>query len=265
MHQRFAAIAGCLGALVLLRLARVPNAAAKAVAFLAAPAVSALAWVAFFIAIYGTPDPTAPFGNEVRSLGFIPGALTALLFDQRFGLLAYAPAVAIAFGGLGHDAVPARAPSSCARSALHAGAVPAGRHRRGDVVGRAQRAGTVLHAGLVAPGDPGRLRVGIHAQPHRAGNGSRRTRLHLVCFVRPGLRRGRASRIQRSGDVRLLARMAQRRRRSRAGPSVVVARQRGKPVPGRGRVGRRAGRGVDRPARNRAAVPGCARAPRSRR
>ena len=100
MHQRFAAIAGCLGALVLLRLARVPNAAAKAVAFLAAPAVSALAWVAFFMAIYGTPDPTAPFGSEIRSLGFIPGALTALLFDQRFGLLAYAPAVAIAFGGL---------------------------------------------------------------------------------------------------------------------------------------------------------------------
>jgi hypothetical protein len=101
MHQRFAAIAGCLGALVLLRLARVPNAAGKAVAFLAAPAVGALAWIAFFIAIYGTPDPTSPFGNEVRSLGFIPGALTALLFDQRFGLLAFAPVLAFAFGGLG--------------------------------------------------------------------------------------------------------------------------------------------------------------------
>ena len=101
MHQRFAAVAGCLGALVLLRLARVPNAAGKAVAFLAAPACSALAWIAYFIAIYGTADPTAPFGNEVRSLGFIPGALTAILFDQRFGLLAYAPVLAFAFGGLG--------------------------------------------------------------------------------------------------------------------------------------------------------------------
>ncbi len=100
MHQRFAAVAGCLGALVLLRLARVPNAAGKAVAFLVVPALSALAWVAFFIALYGTPDPTAPFGNEVRSLGFIPGALTALFFDQRFGLLAYAPVIAFAFGGL---------------------------------------------------------------------------------------------------------------------------------------------------------------------
>jgi hypothetical protein len=101
MHQRFAAVAGCLGALVLLRLARVPNAAGKAVAFLAAPAVSALGWIAYFIAIYGTADPTAPFGNEVRALAFIPGALTALLFDQRFGLLAYAPVLAFAFGGLG--------------------------------------------------------------------------------------------------------------------------------------------------------------------
>lgn len=101
MHQRFAALAGCLGALVLLRLARVPNPAGKAVAFLSAPAISALAWIGFFIAIYGTPNPTAPFGNEVRSLGFIPGALTALLLDQRFGLLTYAPVLAFAFGGLG--------------------------------------------------------------------------------------------------------------------------------------------------------------------
>ncbi len=100
LHQRFATVAGCLGALVLLRLARAPNAAGKAVAFLVAPALSALAWVAFFVAIYGTPDPTAPFGDEVRSLGFIPGALTALLFDQRFGLLAYAPVLVFAFGGL---------------------------------------------------------------------------------------------------------------------------------------------------------------------
>ncbi len=100
LHQRFATVAGCLGALVLLRLARAPNAAGKAVAFLVAPALSALAWVSFFVAIYGTPDPTAPFGDEVRSLGFIPGALTALLFDQRFGLLAYAPVLVFAFGGL---------------------------------------------------------------------------------------------------------------------------------------------------------------------
>lgn len=100
MHQRFAAIAGCLGALVLLRLAAVPRAQSKAVAFLAVPALSAAGWIASFAVIYGTPDPSAPFGNEIRSLAFIPGAMTALLFDQRFGLLTYAPVLAFALGGL---------------------------------------------------------------------------------------------------------------------------------------------------------------------
>ena len=45
LHTRFALLAGGLGALVLLRLARTNNAAGKAVAFLSVPAVSALGWV----------------------------------------------------------------------------------------------------------------------------------------------------------------------------------------------------------------------------
>ncbi len=52
MHSRFAVLAGTIGALVLLRMARVPNAAAKAFAFLAVPAVSFIGWMAYFIAIY---------------------------------------------------------------------------------------------------------------------------------------------------------------------------------------------------------------------
>jgi hypothetical protein len=100
MHARLAITAGSLGGLILLRLAHTRNAAGKAVAFLAVPAVSALAWLAFFIAIYGTPDPTAPFGNEPRSIAFVPGGIVGLLFDQRFGLLAYAPVLACAIGGL---------------------------------------------------------------------------------------------------------------------------------------------------------------------
>ena len=55
------------------RDARTPR--AKAVAFLAVPAVSALGWIGFFIAIYGTPDPSAPFGNEARSLALHPRRL----------------------------------------------------------------------------------------------------------------------------------------------------------------------------------------------
>ena len=100
-HTRFALLAGALGALILLRLATARNPAAKAVAFLAVPAVSAVAWIGYFIAIYGTPDPSAPYAGEAGSFSFVAGGLTGLLFDQRFGLFAYAPALAAGFVGLG--------------------------------------------------------------------------------------------------------------------------------------------------------------------
>ena len=70
-------------------------------AFLAVPALSAIGWIGFFIAVYGTPDPMVPYANEAGSAAFIPGGLAGLFFDQRFGLLAYAPVLACAFAGLG--------------------------------------------------------------------------------------------------------------------------------------------------------------------
>jgi hypothetical protein len=100
IHSRFVVIAGSLGALVILRLSTTRNAAGKAVAFLAIPAMSAVCWIGFFIAIYGTPDPSAPYANEQSSASFIPGGLAGLFFDQRFGLLAYAPVLVVAFAGL---------------------------------------------------------------------------------------------------------------------------------------------------------------------
>ncbi len=101
IHTRFALIAGSLGALIVLRLSTTRNAAGKAVAFLTIPAISAICWVGFFVAIYGTPDPSAPYANEEGSASFIPGGLFGLFFDQRFGLLAYAPVLVVAFAGLG--------------------------------------------------------------------------------------------------------------------------------------------------------------------
>lgn len=100
LHTRFALIAGSLGALVILRLSTTRNSARKAVAFLSIPALSAVCWIGFFVAIYGTPDPSAPYANEQSSASFIPGGLVGLFFDQRFGLLAYAPALAVSFAGL---------------------------------------------------------------------------------------------------------------------------------------------------------------------
>jgi len=102
LHGRFALLAGSLGALVLLRLSATRNPAGKAVAFLSVPALSALAWIGFFLAIYGRPDPSAPYGTTSRdfSLAFIPGGASGLLFDQRFGLIANAPILLFGFIGL---------------------------------------------------------------------------------------------------------------------------------------------------------------------
>ena len=101
IHTRFALIAGSLGALIILRLSTTRNPAGKAVAFLTIPAISAICWIGFFISVYGTPDPSAPYANEEGSASFIPGGMAGLFFDQRFGLLAYAPVLVVAFYGIG--------------------------------------------------------------------------------------------------------------------------------------------------------------------
>ena len=55
----------------------------------------------FFVAVYGVADPSAPYGTgRDFSISFIPGGLTGLLFDQRFGLLANAPVLAVGIAGL---------------------------------------------------------------------------------------------------------------------------------------------------------------------
>jgi hypothetical protein len=92
LHTRFALLAGGIGAMVILDLARTRNPAAKASAFLAVPSISALAWIGFFIAIYGAPDPAIPYrGSDLGAPAYIPGGLGGLFFDQMYGLFANAP------------------------------------------------------------------------------------------------------------------------------------------------------------------------------
>lgn len=101
MHTRFSVLAATLGGLVLVRLAHTPNPLAKASAFLALPAISALAWLFFFTIIYGAPDPSAPYGSQPQNvLAFFPNGAGGLLFDQGFGLFATAPVLIIAIAGL---------------------------------------------------------------------------------------------------------------------------------------------------------------------
>jgi hypothetical protein len=100
LHTRFVVLAATLGGLILVRLARTSNPFTKATAFLAVPAAGAIAWLGFFLVVYGTLDPTAPYGGEVgSSFAFLPNGFGGLLFDQGFGLLATAPVLAVAFVG----------------------------------------------------------------------------------------------------------------------------------------------------------------------
>jgi hypothetical protein len=100
MHTRFAVLAATLGGLILVRLARTRNPFTNATAFLAVPAAGAVAWLGYFLVVYGTLDPTAPYGGEVgSSFAFLPNGFGGLFFDQGFGLLATAPVLAVAFAG----------------------------------------------------------------------------------------------------------------------------------------------------------------------
>jgi hypothetical protein len=68
----------------------------RATAFAAIPVISAVAWFAFFYAIYGTPNPSAPYGGSRQaSLEWLPAGVVGLAFDQQFGLVANAPVIAL--------------------------------------------------------------------------------------------------------------------------------------------------------------------------
>src|SRR5262245_1417084 len=92
LHTRFALPAGALGLIIARRQVPSADRARRIAVFLLVPTISALAWFWFFYAIYGTPNPAAPYGGYTQSsLTNIPRGLTGLLIDQQFGILPYAP------------------------------------------------------------------------------------------------------------------------------------------------------------------------------
>jgi len=108
LHTRFALIAAGFGVVVAVRLVAdrgrpIGARLGRISAFAAIPLASALGWFAFFYVIYGTPNPTAPYGTASNPaethLIYAPAGLVALLFDGQFGLLAYAPVLIAAFVG----------------------------------------------------------------------------------------------------------------------------------------------------------------------
>jgi hypothetical protein len=99
LHTKFVILlAGMAGALA-LRLWRQP----RAVAALIAPvAISTGLWFLSFYALYGSFDPQIPYGDFPRLfvlVSNIPRGVLGLLFDQKFGLLPYAPIYLMAIAG----------------------------------------------------------------------------------------------------------------------------------------------------------------------
>lgn len=99
LHTKFVVL---LAGLVLALLWRLRSRFREAVALLAPLAVSGALWLAYFYVIYGSFDPQAPYGaypDEFIRTENIPRSLVGLLFDQKFGLLVYAPVYLLAAAG----------------------------------------------------------------------------------------------------------------------------------------------------------------------
>ena len=89
MHTRNSVAAAALGVAIVARIVVAPR---RLAVFVTAPMVSATAWLASFKIIYGTFDPSAPYGGYAdSSLQNLARGVPGLLFDQQFGAFTTAP------------------------------------------------------------------------------------------------------------------------------------------------------------------------------
>ena len=64
-------------------------------------AISLAGWCMFFYTIWGTFSPAAPYGSQRETkLAYLPAGGPGLLFDQEYGVIAFAPALFLALTGL---------------------------------------------------------------------------------------------------------------------------------------------------------------------
>src|SRR5204863_372212 len=73
----------------------------RSVATLVAPSLVLISgWFAFFYWIWGTASPSAPYGSsDPMTLGYLAHGAPGLFFDQEYGIVAYAPVLALAIVG----------------------------------------------------------------------------------------------------------------------------------------------------------------------
>ncbi|MGE0040064.1 MAG: hypothetical protein AB7H88_12170 [Vicinamibacterales bacterium] len=109
LSTKYAPMSAALMAVAFLRIwipgrsrTAVASDTVRATAALVAPYAALLAaWFAFFYIYWGTPWPQAPYGSMTQTspANLVFGA-PGLLFDQEYGLFAYAPAYLLAAAGL---------------------------------------------------------------------------------------------------------------------------------------------------------------------
>ena len=110
LHTRYAVIAAVLGLAAGAHLARTRNWTALA-RLAVGPVAMACLWLAFFHVVYGTPNPSAPYGAYTQmALAHLAPGLPGLLVDQQFGLLAAAPILGLAVVAL-RPSIRARQPA----------------------------------------------------------------------------------------------------------------------------------------------------------
>jgi hypothetical protein len=99
LHTKFVILLAAMGAALVVRVWRRPTAAAALVTPIV---ISAALWLWSFYRLYGVLDPQVPYADfpslYVRFAN-IPRGVFGLLFDQKFGLLVYAPVYLIAVAG----------------------------------------------------------------------------------------------------------------------------------------------------------------------
>lgn len=99
LHTKFVVLLVMLAASLLWRLR---SRLVDSVALLAPIAVSGAAWLFAFYRMYGKLDPEAPYGSYTDThvlLENIPRGVLGLFFDQKFGLIVYAPVYLFAIAG----------------------------------------------------------------------------------------------------------------------------------------------------------------------
>jgi hypothetical protein len=108
LHAKYALMAAVLLAVGVWRIWRdrpaSPWTRERLVTAAAVPfALSVAAWLAFHFVIWGSPWPSAPYGGAAgtqMSAGNLVRGVTGLLVDQEYGILPYAPALALGIVGL---------------------------------------------------------------------------------------------------------------------------------------------------------------------